>query len=95
MTDELSRWTRAPLQEIYAVELLLPSFGIGVTQSDPSSGAIPAGGGLLDLGRLDSGDAFSASYLCAAGSTTADQAYMRLDLGYLRRVLLRILDGEE
>ena len=95
MTDELGRWTRTPLEEIYGVELHLPSFGIGVTPSNLSSGTIPAGGGILDLGRLDSGDAFSASYLLAAGSTAPDQAYMRLDLGYLRRVLLRILDGEE
>src|ERR671920_1088828 len=83
VTDDLSRWTRTPLQEIYGVELHLPSFGIGVTPSNPSSAAIPAGGGILDLGRLDSGDAFSASYLWAAGSTAADQDYLRLDLGYL------------
>lgn len=96
MTDELSRWTRSPLQEIYGVELLLRSFGISVTRSDPSSVAIPAGLSKADLWALDSGDAFSVSYLDAKrGATTASQDYMRLDPGYLRRVLLRILDGEE
>ncbi len=96
MTDERSRWTRSPLQEIYGVELLLPSFGISVTRSDPSSVTIPAGSSKVDLWALDSGDAFSVSYLDAKrGATTASQDYMRLDPGYLRRVLLRILDGEE
>jgi hypothetical protein len=78
------------------VELLLPSFGISVTRSDPSSVTIPAGSSKVDLWALDSGDAFSVSYLDAKrGATTASQDYMRLDPGYLRRVLLRILDGEE
>jgi hypothetical protein len=58
--------------------------------------AIPAGSGNPDLPKLDSGDAFSASYAyTGAGSTSADQAYMRLDPGFLRRVLLQVLDREE
>jgi len=65
VTDERSRWTRSPLQEIYGVELLLPSFGISVTRSDPSSVTIPAGSSKVDLWALDSGDAFSVSYLDA------------------------------
>jgi hypothetical protein len=96
VTDERSRWTRSPLQEIYGAKLRLPSFGISVTRSDPSSVAIPAGLSKVDLWALDSGDAFSVSYLDAKrGATTASQDYMRLDPGYLRRVLLRILEGEE
>lgn len=96
MTDEPNRWTRSPLDEIYGTRLYLPSFGIGITRSAPSSVTIPARWSNPDLLNLDSGDAFSVSYLYAdTGAVNADQDYMRLDSGYLRRVLLQILDREE
>ncbi len=88
-------WTRSPQDPVYSVELLLPSFGTRITNSDPRTEAHPPGLGSHDL-NPDSGDAFSVSYLYSGGATTpADRDFAGLHPGYVRRILLRVLDGEE
>ena len=62
MDKERIEWTHQPADAIYGEEVRLPSFGINVTRSDPSAMAVPAGWGTADL-AVDSGDAFSISYL--------------------------------
>ncbi len=96
MPGKQSKWNRSPDDPVYGGKLLLPSFGIYVTRSDPYVIALPKGSGTDDMVRLDSGDAFSVSYLYAQSHvSTADQDFLRLDPGYLKRILLRVLDGEE
>ena len=89
-------WTRRPADAIYGEELRLPPFGISVTRSDPSAMAVPVGWGTADL-AVDSGDAFSVSYLhhLKGEAFTVDREFEGVDLAFLRRVLLRVLDGEE
>ena len=95
MADRPRTWTRNPDDLAYAERLRLPSFGINVARSDPSAVAMPTDLGTADLSP-DSGDAFSASYLREGSKvSTANQDFWRLDLGYLRRILLRILGDEE
>src|SRR5215212_244519 len=89
------KWIHTPDDSIYSGELLLPSFGIKVTRSAPRSVIFPAGTEGYDLAP-DSGDAFSISYLGPKVDATAvDWYFMGLDQAYIRRVLLRVLDGEE
>ncbi len=89
-------WTHQPADAIYAEELRLPSFGIDVTRSNPSAMAVPAGWGTADL-VVDSGDTFSASHLhyLKGKAFTVDRGFEGMDPAFLRRVLLRVLDGEE
>lgn len=95
MTDKQWRWTLSPAEHVYSEKLLLPSFGIYVSRSDPSAVAFLKEGRATDF-LIDSGDAYSVSYLRESSNvSTADQDFADLDPGYLRRILLRILDGEE
>ncbi len=88
-------WGRTPDDSVFSGNLVLPSFGIRVTRSDPSAVAVPAGWGNYDIAP-DSGDAYSVSYLYDnADIFVADQNFRPLDPAYLRRILLRILDDEE
>lgn len=90
------KWTRQPGHAIYGEELRLPSLGINVTRSDPSAMAIPASWGTAEL-AVDSGDALSVSYLhhLKGEVTPVDREFEGVDPSFLRRVLLRVLDGEE
>jgi hypothetical protein len=93
--NQTTRWDRTPGDSVFSGKLVLPSFGISVTRSDPSASVVPAGWGNCDIAP-DSGDAFSVSYLSyKAEISVADQDFLNLDPAYLRRILLRILDGEE
>ena len=89
-----------PADPYYSGKLLLPSFGIEVdgievTRSAPRTEVFLAGEGIDDL-ICDSGDAFSISYLYRqSDATIVDRRFMGLDPAYIRRVLLRVLDGEE
>ncbi len=96
MDRERIEWTRQPVAAIYSEELRLPSFGINVTRSAPSAMAVPAGWGTADL-AVDSGDAFSISYLhhLKGEEVTVDRKFNGMDPGFLRRVLLQILGEEE
>ncbi len=96
MDRERIDWTRQPVAAIYAEGLRLPSFGINIPRSNPSAMAVPAGWGTADL-AVDSGDAFSVSYLhhLKGEASTADRKFEGMDPAFLRRVLLLILDGEE
>jgi hypothetical protein len=88
-------WHLFPDDFAYCYKLLLPSFGVSVTPSDPTTISIPSGTGTQDT-FFDSGDAYSVSYLRESSRVfTTDQEYGHLDLGYLRRILLYILDKEE
>lgn len=95
MAEKKSTPIYDPVDLIFSGKLPLPSFGIDITRSAPSAVAIPAGFGNPDM-SLESGDAFSVSYL-GEGKTLspADQDFLRLDPGYLRKILIRILDSEE
>jgi hypothetical protein len=94
------KWTQTPLGPYYSGKLLLPSFGIEVdgievTRSAPRTEVFLEGDGIEDL-ICDSGDAFSISYLGPQSeATTVDRPFMGLDQACIRRVLLRVLDGEE
>lgn len=93
--ERKGNWTYAPDDFISSGELLLPSFGIKVTRSDPRSEVFLAGTERYELAP-DSGDALSISYIGRKGSgTTVDRRFMGLDQAYIRRLLLRVLDGEE
>jgi hypothetical protein len=98
VTRDKGKWTQTPDDPLYSGKLLLPSFGINgikVTRSAPRSEVYLAGKGTEDL-TFDSGDAYSISYLgTRLETTTADRRFMGLDQAYIRRVLLRVLDGEE
>ena len=95
MTKDKRKWTQTPADPYYSGKLLLPSFGIEVTRSDPRSEVRLTGELLVDV-ECDSGDAFSISYLDRkSDATTVDRRFMGLDEAYIRRVLLLILDGEE
>ena len=81
MAKEQGKWTRNPDDQIYGSELLLPSFGIRVTRSDPRSEAYPTHLGPHDFSP-DSGVAFSISYLYRKGeATTADREFIGLESG--------------
>jgi hypothetical protein len=93
---EKESWLSAPHR---AVQIYLPSFDITILRSDPRAVSVPTGEGGAEL-AVDSGDAFSASYLPGTehaldSKSLADHAFQNLDLGYLRRILLIILSEEE
>jgi hypothetical protein len=100
VTRDKRKWTQTLADPYYSGKLLLPSFGVAVdgievARSAPRTEVYPAGTGTEDL-ECDSGDAFSISYLYPqSDATTVDRGFMGLDPAYIRRVLLRILDGEE
>ena len=100
MTRDKREWTQTLADPYYSGKVLLPSFGIAVdgieiTRSDPRSEVFLEGERIEDL-TCDSGDAFSISYLWPqSDATTVDRRFMGLDPAYIRRVLLRVLDGEE
>jgi hypothetical protein len=100
VTKDKREWTQTPADPYYSGKLLLPSFGIEVdgievTRSAPRTEVRLTGELLVDV-ECDSGDAFSISYLGPQSeATTVDRRFMGLDEGYIRRVLLLILDGEE
>jgi hypothetical protein len=95
VTRDKGKWTYAPDDFISSGELLLPSFGIKVARSDPRSEVFLAGTEGYELAP-DSGDALSMSYINKKGdANTVDRRFMGLDQAYIRRVLLRVLDGEE
>jgi hypothetical protein len=100
VTKDKGKWTHTPADPYYSGKLLLPSFGIEVpgievTRSAPRSKVYLEGERIEDL-ICDSGDAFSISYLAPQSEATAvDRPFMGLDEAYIRRVLLRVLDGEE
>jgi hypothetical protein len=100
VTRDKRKWTHTPADPYYSGKLLLPSFGIEVpgievTRSAPRSKVYLEGDRIEDL-ICDSGDAFSISYLGPQSeATTVDRRFMGLDPAYIRRVLLRVLDGEE
>lgn len=72
----------------------MPSFGTSVTKSNPKVGTTPMGKG-LHL-PFPSGDAFSISYAREGDVISpTDQDFLRLDLGYLRRILLEVFLSEE
>jgi len=100
VTRDKREWTQTLADPYYSGKVLLPSFGIAVdgieiTRSDPRSEVFLEGERIEDL-TCDSGDAFSISYLWPqSDATTVDRRFMGLDPAYIRRVLLRVLDGEE
>jgi hypothetical protein len=100
VTKDKRKWTQTPADSYYSGKLLLPSFGIEVdgievTRSAPRTEVRLTGERIEDL-ICDSGDAFSISYLGPQSeATTVDRPFMGLDPAYIRRVLLRVLDGEE
>lgn len=84
-----------PIERAYGEKLLLPSFGVSVSRSDPITSSVPVGWGTADF-SVDSGDAFSVSYLQEnSGTSTANHEFVNLDAGYLRRILLYVLYEEE
>jgi hypothetical protein len=88
-------WIGSRDDAIFSGELFLPSFNVYVTRSDPTACAIGGGWGNYDI-ALKSGDAWSISYLEEKNEVvTADQEFRPLDPGYLRRILLQVLDREE
>lgn len=94
MSDK-GKWSHTPGDEVYGEVLILPSFGVRVTRSDPRTESFLTGQEAYGLAP-DSSDTFSISYLHHKGDATpADRSFMGMDIGYVRRVLLRILDGEE
>jgi hypothetical protein len=94
---------------VFSPCLLLPSFGIRLTRSDARAMALPppAWGvdeemrgvnqmwGVAEIAAPRSGDAFSVSYYYTANDFVADQDFMPLDEGHLRRLLLEIFSREE
>jgi len=75
--------------------LLLPSFGIRLTRSDARAIALPRKWAAAEIAARLSGDAFSASYYYTTNDYVADQDFMPLDEGHLRRLLLEIFSREE
>ena len=75
--------------------LLLPSFGIRLTRSDARAMALPQKWAAAEISARFSGDAFSVSYYYTTNDYVADQDFMPLDEGHLRRLLLEIFSREE
>jgi hypothetical protein len=80
---------------IYSPCLRLPSFDIRLTRSDARAMALPREWGVAELAAPCSGDAFSVSYYYTINDYIADQDFMPLDEGHLRRLLLEIFSKEE
>jgi hypothetical protein len=75
--------------------LLLPSFGIRLTRSDARAMALPQKWAAAEIAARFSGDAFSVSYYYTTNDFVANQDFMPLDEGHLRRLLLEIFSREE
>jgi hypothetical protein len=84
-----------PGYSIFSPCLLLPSFGIRLTRSDARAMALPREWGVAEIAAPLSGDAFSVSYYYTTNDYVADQDFMPLDEGHLRRLLLEIFSREE
>jgi hypothetical protein len=80
---------------IFSPYLLLPSFGIRLTRSDARAIALPRKWAAAEIAAPLSGDAFSVSYYYTTNDYVADQDFMPLDEGHLRRLLLEIFSREE
>ena len=80
---------------VFSPCLLLPSFGIRLTRSDARAMALPREWGVAEIAASLSGDAFSVSYYYTTNDYVADQDFMPLDEGHLRRLLLEIFSREE
>jgi hypothetical protein len=94
---------------VFSPRLLLPSFDIRLPRSDSRAMALPppAWGvdeemwgvnqmwGVAEIAASRSGDAFSVSYYYTTDDFVADQDFMPLDEGHLRRLLLEIFSREE
>ena len=84
-----------PMDFHFGGKLPLPLFGDGVAKSSPRTVAVPADTFLFDA-HFQSGDAFSVSYLHEGDAiSSADQGFLPLDIGYLRRILLEVFSREE
>jgi hypothetical protein len=73
----------------------LPSFDIRLPRSDARAMALPRKWGVAEIAAPRSGDAFSVSYYYTTNDFVADQDFMPLDEGHLRRLLLEIFSREE
>jgi hypothetical protein len=93
---------------VFSPCLRLPSFDIRLPRSDARAMALPAPWGVdeilwgpsqmwgvAEIAAPRSGDAFSVSYYYTADDFVADQDFMPLDEGHLRRLLLEIFSREE
>jgi hypothetical protein len=80
---------------VFSPCLLLPSFGIRLTRSDARAMALPRKWAVAEIAAPRSGDAFSISYYYTTNDYVADQDFMPLDEGHLRRLLLEIFSREE
>jgi hypothetical protein len=80
---------------VFSPCLLLPSFGIRLTRSDARAMALPREWAVAEIAAPLSGDAFSVSYYYTTNDYVADQDFMPLDEGHLRRLLLEIFSREE
>jgi hypothetical protein len=93
---------------VFSPGLHLPSFDIRLPRSDARAMALPPPWGVAEIlsgpsqtwGAAEiaasrSGDAFSVSYYYTANDFVADQDFMPLDEGHLRRLLLEIFGREE
>ncbi len=84
-----------PGYSVFSPCLLLPSFGIRLIRSDARAIALPRKWGVAEIWAPLSGDAFSVSYYYTTSDYVADQDFMPLDEGHLRRLLLEIFSREE
>ena len=80
---------------VFSPVLLLPSFDIRLPRSDARAMALPREWGVAEIAASLSGDAFSVSYYYTTNDYVADQDFMPLDEGHLRRLLLEIFSREE
>jgi hypothetical protein len=93
MEEKKARYS--PGYSTFSPLLLLPSFGIRLSRSDAQAKALPPGWGVAEIAAPHSGDAFSVSYYYTTNDYIADQNFMPLDEGHLRRLLLEVLSREE
>jgi hypothetical protein len=97
-----------PGYSVFSPCLLLPSFDIRLPRGDARAMALPPPWGVdeilwepsqmwgvAEIAAPRSGDAFSVSYYYTADDFVADQDFMPLDEGHLRRLLLEIFSREE
>ena len=80
---------------VFSPCLHLPSFDIRLPRSDARAMALPRKWGVAEIAAPRSGDAFSVSYYYTTNDFVADQDFMPLDEGHLRRLLLEIFSREE
>jgi hypothetical protein len=85
MADE-KKARYSPGYSAFSPRLLLPSFGIRLPRSDARTLALPLRWGAAEIAAPHSGDAFSVSYYYTTNDYVADQDFMPLDEGHLRRL---------